>query len=364
MSELKKDFKNRIEFYSGENSNAEDIVGGHTSKTFVRLNDDSENFLLRKEKLKRFKYRNFISRYLQRKMPKDSQFFKPLFYELMNKNSHYITYLNELFEDKRIDLPTHVSCLIKKAYTMEEGGVYGECYGSRLANAFEVDTVYNVPYSSKYDFDNMRYFSPFDMGKDVYDYMISVDFVAPGERVETFEDLGIDFSDNTFLGEIITKIENKFEALVGSENLVLDYAKLEKLKRDFAKLYLFRTFVCNDKDFKSKNVGLLINKNGDFRLAPCFDMELFFQGGFEEFYFKFMAERTFEYLGKNMPDVIEDFLKTSNKVLKNKTIDSIFQDTLYDPAQKYFGWSKDLKRNIKLFKNCYNEYKNNHEMGE
>ena len=145
MSELKKDFKNRIEFYSGENSNAEDIVGGHTSKTFVRLNDDSDNFLLRKEKLKRFKNRNFISRYLQRKVPKDSQFFKPLFYELMNRNSHYITYLNELFEDKRIDIPTHISCLIKKAYTMEEGGVYGECYGSRLANAFEVDTVYNVP---------------------------------------------------------------------------------------------------------------------------------------------------------------------------------------------------------------------------
>ena len=363
MSELEKDFKNRIEFYSGDNRRAEDIVGGHTSKVFVRLNDDSDEFLMRKEKEQGLKSKKLTSCFFQRKMPKNSCFFEHLFYALMKKNCHYITYLNDLYESKKLNIPSHISCLIKKASSMEEGGVYGECYGSRLANAFEVDTVYNVPYSSKYDLDNVRYFSPFDMKKDIYDYMISVDFVSHGERIETFEDLGLDFSDSTFLEDIIAKIDKTFEALVGRENLSLDYIQLEQLKKDFAKLYLFRNFVCNDKDFKSKNAGLIINKNGDFRLAPCFDMELFFQGGFEEFYFKFMAERTLEYLNKNMPGVIEDFLKTANKVLKSNAIDSIFQDTLFDPLQKHFAWSQDVKRNIQLFECCYNEYKNNYEMG-
>jgi len=311
---MKKDLSKRIERYAPNGETDRSFLGGHTKKDFVRIDDDKEKFS--KEQLA---FENKLTKSI-----KDSDFFVELFKDLSKGNSHYCTYMNSLIvglPKEEIYIPKYVSCLLKDLFDIEQSYI-SECVGCRLANELGVNTVFNIAHErpleawqSKDEFNG-------------YDYLISVDYIPSGYTNRTLQSLDVLFTEDSTLGDIMQKIDLFFKKYARSYELNVTEENLMQFKKDFARQYLFRQFVCEDDDFTAKNVGMLISENGDFTLAPCFDMEFLFYGKKAVRYYEAFAKNTIVYLKSNMPDVLMDFVNACVKAQKSGRIEKIFRKTL------------------------------------
>ena len=291
MNEL----QSRVELYD----NAEDLVGayeGHLGKNVVRVNDDRDSLRKKREA-------GLVD---IKKTAKDSLFFGDLFRALMSKKSHYLTYMNELFAGKKSEtyIPESVSCFIKRSQNNSDCQL--EVIGSRLANLFDVDTVYNIAIESDEQDEYEDY--------PTYDAIVSVDYVPYGYRTETFKNLYIDFNEDSSLQDIFNSIDDNFECIAREQGLENSPEKLQKLKEQFARQFIFRNLVCEDFDFCDRNTAILMGDNGDFRLAPCFDMELLFRGKKSHVYYAQFANQTIDCMMKTMPDVLADFMNRYREI--------------------------------------------------
>ena len=336
-----KSIYSKVEHYKFTDEITEKYLGGHTDKIFARLDDD-------RPALKKRKQTEHIE---PKKTTKDSLFFGELFRDLMSGNSHYVTYLNsEIVGKKKKDvyLPSHVSCLIKEMGPNQEV-YFSECVGSRLANAFQIDTVYNIAYASPKE-------EWYDENEPMYENIISVDYIPWGYETETFDEFGIQFDEDTSLMTIFNKIDEVF--IMKSKDLGVDLSidKLRKFKRDFAKLFLFRQFICEDLDFESKNACILFSQDGDFKLGPCFDMELLFTGKKSVKYYESFAAITIQFMQEVMPDVLQEFVELCQQLQQGTVLDDIFQKTLKVHPGTSERYLNQVKENIHKFPELYGQY--------
>ena len=298
------DLQNRIELYSNEDE-LHGSFDGHLGKSAVRVNDDRETLKRKREQgVADFK-----------KTSKDSLFFGELFRSLMTKKSHYKTYMDELFVGKKSDMyiPESVSCIVKKSQNNSDCQL--EAIGSRLANLFGVDTVYNLAIESAEQDEYETY--------PTYDAIVSVDYVPYGYRLETFKDLYLEFNEDSSLEDICNMIDDEFECIARENDLEMSEEKLKGLKNKFAYQFLFRNLVCEDFDFCDRNTALLMGESGDFKLAPCFDMELLFRGRKSHVYYASFANATIDYMLREMPSVLSDFMNRYEEVVNSSELENV-----------------------------------------
>lgn len=330
------DFSRRIEKYSNALSHGD--IGGyhHLPKEFVRIDDNTNT-----------RNKRIHNSYVPiKKTAKDSLFFRDLFRSLMSNENHYITYLNDSFKCKKseIVIPDHVSCLLKSYMDIGGERCYFECVGSRLANALGIDTVYNIAIASTHDeYDNTPQ----------YDTLISVDYVPYGYRTESMVDLGIDFNEDTYLVQIMQELDDKLPQIAQKEKLNLTLEKANRLKEQFALQFLFRTLICEDYDFVSKNVSILMGEDGDFRLGPAYDMELLCDGAKSQGYYNDMAEASLTYMMNNMPKTLEKFMRRLEEKYNSHELESIIMNTLDISTGIKNYVKKSVMRNCCRLKDIY-----------
>ena len=318
-----EELNSRLEFYD----NQKELKGsfeGHLGKNAVRINDDCES-------LKKKRANGLVD---VKKTVKDSLFFGGLFRSLMSKKSHYKTYMDDLFKGKKDDcyIPESVSCIVKKSQNNSDCQL--EVIGSRLANLFGVDTVYNLAIES--DSQDEYYEYP------TYDAIVSVDYVPYGYRLETFNRLHVWFNEDSTLEEVMKSIDNKYKTVANKYDLEGGLEKLAELKKKFASQFIFRNLVCEDFDFCDNNAAVLIGENGDFRLAPCFDMEMLFRGRKSHFYYADFANKTIDYMMQTMPEVLEDFMSRYREVVSSSELEQVVMRSVrVDPR-----YTKDIYDHI------------------
>jgi hypothetical protein len=348
----KDDFKDRIKPYHNNGEITQEFLGGHTQKSFVRLDDNTD----------RLKKKQAKTEYELQKTEKDSLFFGELFRDLRRGHSNYVTYINdEIVGKKRNEtyIPRHVSCLIKE--TDSQTAVFSECVGSRLANELGVPTVFNIAHAEVPNEEDWEFMTDEEKMYSTYDYVISADYVPWGYTTENLEELGVNFNEDSLLQEIIESLEKKFPDISKEYGLKDDKKQFESLKHDFVKQYLFRQFICEDLDFEAKNVCLLMSENGDFSLGPCFDMELLFSGVKSKVYYKEMLDSTLDYLSDNMPGIFEEFMTCVSTANRKGRIDTIFGSTLKIPRRDYSHILNNVKGNIMIMEETLKRFKESQE---
>ena len=286
-------------------------LSGHTPKMFAILYDNKRSF-----------DKKLGDDITTKKRSADSLFFGDLFRSLLSGKSSYVTYLNEGFKGKNkkdIIIPDGVACLIKTLMANEEYYI-NEVLGSRLGNYLGVETVYNIAHSNSPDKD--------DWFQTRYDYLISVDYEPEGYKTMTFENLGCNFDEDTPLQDILTEIDRALARCARTGKLKLDIEQIRALKQNFTKQYLFKNILCEDFDFQAKNLAFMYNANGDFLMAPCFDMEYCFKGGRSHTYLEEVVHRDFAFIGEIMPNVLVDFVKRCEHGLDSGEMRKIVFDTM------------------------------------
>ena len=310
-------------------------VQGRTPKAFAKLYDKPRGLRVGKSK------------------GVNSLFFKEMFKGLLSGQSTYTTYMNDHFTGKNkgdVVLPDYVRCIIKEMVSPNLP-YYNEVVGSRLANLLKVDTVYNMAY--QIDPND-------DIAPDDYDYLLSVDYLPDGYTDYSMSNIGIDFDIDDSLEDIMTNVYRGLRRLNRTGKIGNDIDQFEQFGESFAKQYLFRSLICEDSDYCSRNVGFMVNKNGDYKLCPCFDMELLFQGKRCTDYYKESAERDLLYLHKTMPDIVEDFLNRCNWALQRGEIDNVMTNSI--KVEDRFSSRALVKNNISKLTAIYNKIKNSPEM--
>ncbi len=333
---MDKEVLSRIELYDN-NAELEGVFGGHLDKFPGRIDDSTHAHKERRRKLG----------YEAKKTPKDSLYFGNLFRALMKKDCHYVTYLNPSFEGKKrseVYIPQEVSCMVK---TNERRPItsYYECVGSRLANLLGVDTVYNIAVESgnedNYDYDELGLLPE-------YDSIISVDYVPYGYTTESLEDLGIKFDEDYPLEIIFDNVDSQIKSIIREHKLTPSIDKVAELKKQLALQFLYRSLICEDYDFCSRNTGMLIGENGDFKLAPCFDMEFFFYGTRGVAYYQSFAEKNIKFMLERMPDVLDEFMSRFTETMEDGRIKDIFEKTMrvphHDSQDAYSVVTKNYER--------------------
>ncbi len=333
---MDKKVRDRITLYDND-AELDGVFGGHLDKYPGRLDDSTVAHKKRRQ----------IFGYDEKKTLKDSLYFGDLFRALMKKDCHYVTYLNSAFEGKKkseMYIPQEVYCMVK---TNERRPItsYYECVGSRFANLLGVDTVYNIAVESgnedDYDYDNGGVVPE-------YDTIISVDYVPYGYKTESLDDLGIKFDEDYPLEIIFDNVDSGIKSIIRENNLTPSIDKIGELNKALAKQFLFRSLVCEDFDFCGRNVGMLLGDNGDFRLAPCFDMEFLFYGTRASAYYQAFAEKNIKFLLERMPDVLDEFMSRFSENMENGKVKELFEKTMrvsqHNSQESYSVVSKNYER--------------------
>ena len=295
---MTKNNDDKIQYYTENHYPA----AGHTYKIACRINDNTDDFDAHWKE----------DDALPIKELKDSQFFHELFVGHQNSSGcNYVTAIDSLINSKNSTpyIPVYIPVYLKHIGSMM--GVYGEVVGSRLANAFGIDTVFNTPIVR----------GEKKSHKSLLSYMFakipvaSVDCVKDGEVFFSFEELGIDIPLNMSLPEMLKLCDNLPNALQ-RKNFNISKEDLEKVKYDFAKQWFFKVAIGGDRDFKGENIALIINKDKGVKIAPCFDMELMFQNVMflNNQLYKDEERASLEYLMSNYPDIINEQLIQYHKL--------------------------------------------------
>ena len=313
-----------------------DKFGGTLDKDIKCVDDNT----------KAFKKRKVLDKSMM-KTPKDSQFFAELFRSLKKGNSSYVTYLNELVDGSKGDvyIPQYVYCFLKNRRLKENNGVYGEVVAPRLADLLGVKTAFNTAIEK----------DPYEDYDDDIEYskILSVDFVPYGYTFMDLQECGLDFdADSTlemcdyWLNGTLRKVAKKNEVQFSAEDI-------KGVKEEFVRQYLFRSLLCEDLDFSSKNCGLLLGENGSVKMSPMFDFELVFKGQRAKSYYDMCANTTILYCKKRYPHILNEFMSKLEENSKNNKINKVLENTMEINYHIYANAKAVISRNIDTLLNTY-----------
>ena len=287
--------------------NVQSEYGGHLPKGYVAVNDGEG----KKGKDKTIR---------------NSKYFKDLFKSAKGKKYNYVTYLNKLLrptDGSKMYIPQTVQCVFKDLpVNSPTEALYCEVVGSRLANALNIPTVFNIPHIDP-DYEDDSY-----LETPMYDGILSVDYVEEGKTTMSLAEIDETLDFDSSLSVAI----NNFELVIdeyAQTATVPNYAEnLEKLKRAFAKQWFLRSIICEDFDFASRNISLLISRDGSLELAPCHDMELFLCGSRNHTVFKTHMKETIDYMRESMPELLDEIMDSYENIMESGEFDEIFENTI------------------------------------
>lgn len=303
-----------------------------------------------------------------------SESIKELLDKITKENNSYVTYLDDLIKspdfDNSKDFPLeYVSCMLKD--TDRHVGAYNICevWGSRIANALGVPTVFNE-----------------NVSLNKATKVLSIDCIRPNTKINSLKS---NYFQQTTDGlkQIKCKCFADFESweklfdacfrnksdLTGHEevnNLLIgveysDYPFdrdtlaecVAKFKKDVVKQYLLRMIILHDKDFYPVNLMVVTDETtGKFNVGPCFDYEFIFNDVSwipDMFY-----TENLNYLMRKYPKETMEFANAvfnaffENGVVSQQKLQKIFGDT-----KSGFVKSKQdcLIKNLNQFASCYLE---------
>ena len=310
------------------------------------------------------KYKNY-EKYIGGTMTKrfirlDSSYLKDFWRAKLKKDNTYVTYLDDFIAENmqgKDDIPLkYVSVLLKKQRVCGDfEHTAKDVVGSRLANLMGVPTVYN-----EYTIDPDGYAEEY--------YVLSVDFVKPGQVIDNLEDTD---DEHTRINDFSTfqdweqYLQRRLSEIVAEDEIKEKhkdptYKKLspeqkqqiiDKFLQDFVSHYIYRNIIVDDMDFKPRNVTYIKEKEDNrtnYYLAPSNDFEFVCSYRRESL----MAENTkvnLEYLCKNYPGATNDFMQRLKKrIVKNGTIDDSKIESVFKKVMKDEDYYKYLKSRLIL----------------
>lgn len=310
------------------------------------------------------KYKNY-EKYIGGTMTKrfirlDSSYLKDFWRAKLKKGNSYVTYIDDFIAENmqgKDDIPLkYVSVLLKKQRGLWDfEHTAKDALGSRLANLMGVPTVYN-DFTMDVDESSPEY------------YVISVDFVKPGQTTDNLEDTEdnrSNINDYSLFEEWEKYLQRKLSTIIALDEIKEKhkdpmYKKLspekkqqiiDKFLQDFVSHYIFRNMIVDDMDFKPRNVTYIKEKEDNrtnYSLAPANDFEFVCSYRRESL----MAENTkvnLEYLCKNYPDATNDFMQRLKKrIVKNGTIDASKIESIFKKVMKDEDYYKYLKSRLIL----------------
>ena len=303
-----------------------------------------------------------------------SESIKDFLDKITKENNSYVTYLDDLIKSSDFDnskeFPLeYVSCMLKDA--SRHFGAYNICevWGSRIANALGVPTVFNENVS---------------LNKQTN--ILSIDCVKPNTHISTLKTKYYQYIDYK-LRQIkchcfsdFDDWENLFDACIRNKRDLTDDEELNnlligvdfvdypfdretldecvaKFKKDFVKQYLLRVVILHDKDFYPANLMVVTDETtGKFSVGPCFDYEFIFND------FSWIPDTFYtdnlKYIMRKYPNEAMKFANAvfnaffENGVVSQQKLQTIFGDTTSD-----FIKSKQdcLIKNLNQFASCYLE---------
>ena len=293
--------------------------GGHTRKTYLRV---------------------------------DSKYFEDAFKEMrINPNCGFITNINNVVKDGVV--PEKVSVLVKEYMTSED--IKREGFATSVLNFYGIPTCVNVlvknPMKKEIKFSHTIYGrgDEFDRESELnYHMNMSLDFIGENDELHLFSDL-IDYT--TFLygpfdrvyadmTSAITKILYRppFNSLPEDKKSQM----LVTLAEQLVKSFLVRGLVCNDFDFSTDNIGLIVNeKDLTIRLIN-FDFEYTFDSTERETKFKRFLDECRD-LSKKAHD---DFVAQSQELFKNLINSTVKEKDIMADKPKVDGVLITLKHVI------------------
>lgn len=325
-------------------------LAGHTSKELCVLHDNSETF--NKKRDDRFG--------VLPKKPRNSLYFGDLFRSLMKKGSHYITYLNSEIVGKKkseIILPDDVQCVVKEM-GHKDMPYFNEVTGSRLANLMQIDTVYNVAYEDEDSFKKQRA-KQYGWGDYTeYKYLFSVNCLAEGESLYSFEDLGMNFNDLNDITTILQQMEQGYLNLCKMKNKSPSEQDIGSLKTEMVKHYLFRVMFCEDGDWSAKNMSLIVTRDGEIKMGPGFDYEYLSKGRNARTFFRQMAMKNLSLIKSKHPKVFNTFLHRCEEVVASGELDDVVHNSLKvkaDNKNNVHNIYERLVANVEMIRDVSNE---------
>ena len=341
--------------YSNEQMCTQLELGGHATKEFVRFFDQ--------DYLKQF----------FRAVRKKGNSYKSIYNDviLSGYNPKYISVMKKTIDDDT-------------GY-YNQNAMY-DVAGSRIANLLGVPTAYNFIFTER------------NIDEDGYEdtlntEMLSVDFADYGKNMIDLSEAIYRLSDDDLkrfdihinkdslftdlLLEDWFKIFNNLpdmnspipKSLLTSENM-------EKVKKEFIKMYFFRSYIIDDEDLEPRNVALRFNKEqGLLELAPSHDYDFSFKP-LSHILYKLSASNDINYCLKHYPDVVEDIMKgyanlrkkygvyldDKNELIGEEYCDlyKSLKDELQDSSTAEHVTSsviRNFKRLTDIYKECKNEFK-------
>lgn len=337
-----KDFLIRTKPLAG--SGTQDMYGGTLSKSVRRFDDNTKNFDARFNKL------GYVKKTMQ-----DSELFGDLFEALTSKKSSYITYLNESFDcpSEQIVLPHYVYCLVKNIRSCNiPSTIRGEILTPQMANLMHIPTTYNVllEKDDAHECDEITKYSK----------IASVDFTPYGYRFEDLSSLGSAFHEGDTIEECVKEFNRTISRMQNAGEIKLSIKERNALQSGFIDQVLFRNMLCEDADFASKNMGLLIGNNGECTMAPMFDFEYYFCGKRPLCVFETFAYSGFEYLYQNHHREVESFMKRLAICQSNGSFEKIIKGGDYMSDYNKQRTLSMISSNVKVMQEKWEEVKQKH----
>lgn len=267
-----------------------------------------------------------------------SEYFGNLIDEVRdNPNCTYQTYANELFKDGIV--PEYLSVLTKKedAYKLSPDI---EVLSSRICNFMGVPTVYNMK-----------------LKKEYCDYLLSVDFLKTGERIESLfdlivetkgDDLNYNFeldNDNNILSmqlQSLREVISVNKARSGSHAWKFDN---KQFFDDYINMFLTRAFVLGDSDFYPRNIASIVDKDNNMKLAPAYDFEL----SLSKYKYNITSEdrQNIKYVRSRYPKLFQQFCDKYSQLMQKSNLKKLFKD---------FDDKEFKQESINTLTNCYNSF--------
>lgn len=274
----------------------------------------------------------------------DSKYFKELINEMRNNpQCSYVTYLGDNIKDDETT-PKYLSVMLKNM-DCDETGINNDILASRICNQMQVPTVYNKR------FDN-----------DEHQYLLSVDFLKFGERIEDMnwllnevkgDGLPLNYNDFGIVPDIdlaeqmmlLFDVELMYKSRDKGNDIKFDK---EKYYNDFVMLSLTEKFILGNLDFWDRNFCNIIDSDGNRKLGPMFDCESAFVHNHNS---KYGKEDIMFALNRH-PKVIEKFKSQYANLIEPKNLSKVFEEI---KDKKYVKETKEIMiNNYQNFLKAYN----------
>lgn len=349
------EFKNRVEKYKNSIELNKSTIGGHTPKTFVRVDDNISSYNRHCEESEK----NMT--YPRPKTVKDSRYFAELFEALLSGNCSYVTIYNDLvspIDQSESILPKYMSCLVKQyadRYVAEQRDdtsylisvltpIYREVVGSRLANALGIKTVYNKAIS--------QYEATIYGDYPRYDTILSVDCVKDNTEDITLRQFhskkmcrGVDMTQVLKEAYAYDTICEDIAILAEQYKIPNSYECCRTVLKDLIKQALFKWLLCGDWDSANYgNYGVYVTPKKTIEVKPAYDYEFLFKVYEDSFIsqrqvcsgaYQARIELVISNIGRKMPDVLDEFMKSVIELRDSGELDRIMKNSIVVPPIVY-----------------------------